>query len=269
MSRQLLIPPIGKKVSLSDYDPGYTGKYRGEEEVHTELEDDLRRLAELQDRLYAAGSHALLIVLQGIDTGGKDGTISHVFRGLNPQGVQVTAFKTPTPLDLAHDFLWRIHAHIPPKGIVGVFNRSHYEDVLVVRVHELVPRKVWKKRYDQINAFEEMLTEQGVVLLKFFLYISKDEQKRRFEDRLNDPNKSWKFSVADLKERARWDDYIEAYEHMLTRCNSEFAPWYIVPANHKWYRNLIITRAIVETLDKLDLKYPPPAEGLDQIVIPD
>jgi PPK2 family polyphosphate:nucleotide phosphotransferase len=269
MSKQPLIPPIGHKVRLKDYDPGYTGDFRHKEDVQAQLAKDLARLDELQEVFYADGRRALLIILQGIDTGGKDGTIEHVFSGVNPQGVQVTAFKRPTPEELAHDFLWRVHRNVPPKGFIGIFNRSHYEDVLVVRVHDLVPRKVWKERYDQINQFEAMLAANGVTILKFFLYISKDEQKKRFEARLKDPKKQWKFAMGDLDERQRWDDYMAAFEDMLTKCNTEYAPWHIVPANHKWYRNYIVTQTVISTLERMNLKYPKPAEGIENVVIPD
>jgi PPK2 family polyphosphate:nucleotide phosphotransferase len=183
--------------------------------------------------------------------------------------VQITAFKAPTANELAHDFLWRIHQHTPAKGNIGVFNRSHYEDVLVVRVHNLAPKEVWKERYDHINRFEELLAESGTTILKFFLYISKEEQKKRFESRIKNPEKNWKFAMADLKEREYWDDYTKAFEDMLTKCNTPHAPWHIVPANKKWYRNYIVTRTIVDALEKLDPKYPPAEPGLDKVVIPD
>ena len=269
MSKQPLIPPTGERVHLKAYDPGDTGEFKHKDEVREQLDQDLKRLAELQDVLYADGKHALLIVLQGIDTGGKDGTIKHVFSGVNPQGVQVTAFKQPTPEELSHDFLWRVHRNVPPKGYMGIFNRSHYEEVLVVRVHDLVPKRVWKDRYDQINQFEAMLASSGVTILKFFLYISKDEQKKRFESRIKDPQKQWKFAMGDLGERELWDQYVEAYEDMLTKCNTQTAPWYIVPANHKWYRNFVVTQAVIETLEKMNLKYPKAAEGIESVVIPD
>lgn len=227
----------------------------------------MARIYELQEILFASANHALLIVLQAMDTGGKDGTIAHVFRGLNPAGVRVTSFKKPTTDDLAHDFLWRIHACTPPKGMIGVFNRSHYEDVLVVRVHDLAPKKVWKKRYDQINAFEELLVENGTTVLKFFLHISKEEQKRRLEDRLRQANKHWKFNPDDLKERERWDDYMEAYEAVFSKCNTDFAPWHIVPSNHKWYRNYVVSQTIVKALEAMNLDYPPVPPGLDSEVV--
>ncbi len=269
MSKQPLIPLEGEKVRLKDYDPGDTGNFQHKEEVKESLSEDIKRLSDLQRLLYAESKHALLIVLQAIDTGGKDGTIRHVFRGVNPQGVQVTAFKNPTPEELSHDFLWRIHKATPPKGFIGVFNRSHYEDVLVVRVHDLVPKKVWKERYEQINRFEEMLISEGTTILKFFLYISKDEQKKRLESRQHNPKKQWKFAVGDLEERKLWDDYTAAYEEMLTRCSTSYAPWTIVPANHKWYRNYVVTQTIVSALESMHLKYPKPAEDIEAIEIPD
>jgi PPK2 family polyphosphate:nucleotide phosphotransferase len=265
----LLIPPPGKKVHLEEYDPGDIGKYKQEDEVAERLEKDLKHLQKLQDVLYADCSHSLLVILQAIDAGGKDGTINHVFRGVNPQGVNVFSFKQPTDEQLAHDFLWRVHPHVPAKGDISVFNRSYYEDVLVVRVHKLAEKKVWKARYDQINDFEALLTANGTTVLKFFLYISKEEQKKRFQARLDDPDKRWKFSTGDLDERALWDEYIEAYEDVLTKCNTESAPWHIIPANHKWYRNLVITQAIIDALEAMNLKYPEPVKDIHKITIPD
>ncbi len=269
MAKQPLIPEFGKKVRLKDYDPGYTENFKRSEGVEAALQQDLQKLADLQDRLYAEHKRALLIVLQGIDTGGKDGTIKHVFRGVNPQGVEVTALKVPTEEELSHDFLWRIHQRTPKQGHIGVFNRSHYEDVIVVRVHDLVPKKVWKGRYAHINNFEKLLTEENTVVLKFFLYISKQEQRKRLEARLEDPTKNWKFQPGDLDERKLWDEYTAAYESMLTQCNTEYAPWYIVPGNHKWYRNYVVSKVIVEVLEKMNPTYPKPKEDLSKIKIPD
>jgi PPK2 family polyphosphate:nucleotide phosphotransferase len=268
MTEQLLTPKPGSVVNLRDFDPDYHGEYHKKEasEIEKELET---RLAGLQEMLYAQGKHSLLIVLQAMDAGGKDGTIKHVFDSVNPQGVRVTSFKAPTAEELAHDFLWRIHQHTPPKGYIGIFNRSHYEDVLVVRVNSLVPADVWKKRYDQINEFERLLSDSGTRILKFFLHISKDEQKKRFEERLARPDKHWKFSTGDLPVREQWDTYMEAYETVLTRCNTDYAPWYIVPSNKKWYRNVIISKTIVETLEGMNLKYPDAEPDLDKVVIPD
>jgi PPK2 family polyphosphate:nucleotide phosphotransferase len=231
------------------------------------LQDLTNRLETLQELLYAQAKHKILIVLQAMDAGGKDGTIRHVFEGVNPQGVKVAGFKVPTPQELAHDYLWRIHQHTPGNGEIVIFNRSHYEDVLVVRVHELVPPSVWRKRYAQINDFERMLVEEGTTVLKFFLHISPDEQKERLQARLDDPTKHWKFSSGDLKERKRWPDYVKAYEAVLSRTSTEWAPWHIVPANRKWYRNLVIATTIVETLEGLKMSYPEPEENLENVVI--
>ena len=204
-------------------------------------------------------------MLQGIDAAGKDGTVWHVMTAMNPQGTTVTGFKEPTEDELAHDFLWRVHPHTPGRGQVAVFNRSHYEDVLVVRVHELVPKAVWSKRYDQINAFEKLLADNGTTIVKFFLYISPEEQLARFKDRLDDPSRQWKISDSDYKERAFWDDYVKAYEAMLERCSTDHAPWYVIPSNHKWFRNLAVSRILADTLDDLKMKLPKPTVDLDAI----
>jgi len=268
MAQQPLVPKPLSAVNLHDFDPDYTGDH--DKDSAKEATDNLQaRLEALQERLYAEGKQALLIVLQAMDAGGKDGTIRHVFDGINPQGVRVTNFKAPTPEELSHDFLWRVHQRTPPKGYIGIFNRSHYEDVLIVRVNNLVPKEVWEKRYGAINHFERLLVDGGTQILKFFLHVSKDEQKRRFQERLADPTKQWKFSMGDLPVRERWDDYMRAYEAALTRCNTEYAPWHVVPANHKWYRNLVVTQAIVETLERMNPQFPPPEPGLDKVLIPD
>jgi PPK2 family polyphosphate:nucleotide phosphotransferase len=264
---QPLRVPLDTSVKLSEYDPGYTGDYASKKDAKAALKSNVQRMAELQELLWAENKHALLIVLQAMDAGGKDGTIKHVMRGVNPQGCRVTGFKVPTPQELDHDYLWRIHKPVPGKGEIGIFNRSHYEDVLVVRVHNLVPPAVWGQRYDQINAFEKLLADTGTTILKFFLYISKEEQKERFEERLANPAKNWKFSLGDLAERKRWDDYVRAYEDALTRCNTPWAPWFIVPANRKWYRNLIISQVIIETLEGLDMHFPTPKEDLGGVVV--
>jgi len=269
MVKQTLVPEAGSKVKLKDYDPSYSGKHSNEDEAKPERDKDLLKLRDLQEVLYAAGKRSLLIVLQGMDTCGKDGMIEHISHGLNPQGTHVAAFKRPSDEELAHDYLWRIHQQTPRKGWIGIFNRSHYEDVLVVRVHNLVPKEVWKPRYDQINDFEKLLTESGTTILKFFLYISKEEQKLRLQARLADPSKHWKFAVGDLKERELWDDYTAAYEAALSKTNTDYAPWHIVPANKKWYRNYVVTRTVVETLEKMKNEFPQPAEDLSNIVIPD
>jgi PPK2 family polyphosphate:nucleotide phosphotransferase len=204
-----------------------------------------------------------------MDAGGKDSAIKKVFDHVNPQGVHVTSFKAPTSEELAHDFLWRVHQHVPGKGYIGIFNRSHYEDVLVVRVNNLMPEDVWQQRYDHINNFERLLTDSGTRILKFYLHISKDEQKERFQERLDNPDKHWKFSMGDLPVREKWNAYMEAFEAVLTRCNTAYAPWYIIPANRKWYRNLVVTRTIVETLESMNPQYPPAEPGLDEVIIPD
>lgn len=257
----------GQKVRLKDIDANDTGDLKSKDEARKQLAQNIKEIAELQNVLYAQNKHALLIVLQAMDAGGKDGTIRSIMSGINPQGVRVTSFKKPTEEELAHDFLWRIHKAVPSRGMIGIFNRSHYEDVLVVRVHNLVPKKVWQKRYDHINNFERLLTDNNVTILKFYLHISKVEQKERFEARLDQPHKRWKFSVGDLPERARWNDYMQAFEAAFERCSTEEAPWYIVPANKKWARNVAVSDVILKTLKGLDLQYPAPADNLDNIVI--
>jgi PPK2 family polyphosphate:nucleotide phosphotransferase len=224
------------------------------------------RLAELQERLYAEDGQSLLVVLQAIDAGGKDGTIKHVFRGFNPAGCRVVSFKVPSEEERSHDFLWRVHAKTPAKGEVVVFNRSHYEDVLVVRVHDLVPEEVWRPRYDLINDFEANLAANGTRIVKLYLHISKEEQAERFQARLDDPTKRWKFRRGDLEERARWDDYVAAFEEAISRTSTDAAPWYVVPADRKWYRNWVVSRILVETLEDMDPQYPP-AEDLTGVVI--
>ncbi len=269
MPPRSLLVPSNSQIRLDDWDPAYMGEFADKAEAKAELESNIERLKDLQNLLYAEGKHALLIVLQAMDAGGKDGTIRHVMGGLNPQGVHVASFKVPTSRELAHDFLWRIHQHTPGRGEIAIFNRSHYEDVLVVRVHNLVPEAVWRKRYDHINAFERLLTDSGVTIRKFFLHISKAEQKQRFEKRLHNPHKNWKFSRGDLRERELWGDYMAAYQEALSRCSTTHAPWHIIPADHKWYRNLAISRILVETMEALDMRYPPGEPDLDQVVIPD
>ena len=225
------------------------------------------QLRDLQERLYAESRQSLLVVLQATDAGGKDGTIEHVFRGMNPQGVRVASFKAPTDEERAHDFLWRVHRHTPRTGEVGVFNRSHYEDVLIVRVHGLVPETTWRQRFDHIRDFEQTLAESGTTIVKLMLHISKDEQRRRLQARLDDPAKHWKFNPADLEERAKWDDYRRAFEDAISETSTAAAPWYVIPADKKWYRNWIVLRILVETLEAMDPQFPAPAEGLDRISI--
>ena len=226
------------------------------------------RLQELQDRLYAESSRALLLVLQGIDTSGKGGTIKHCLHGINPSGVRVTSFRAPTEEELAHDFLWRVHANAPRHGQIGAFDRSHYEDVMVVRVHGLVPEEVWRERYDHIKAFEANLTDSGTTLVKVFLHISHEEQAERLEARLEDPRKHWKFRGEDLDDRKRWDDYQEAFEEALQKTTTARAPWYVVPADRKWYRNWAVLRILIETLEEMDPQFPPPPADLDKVKIP-
>jgi PPK2 family polyphosphate:nucleotide phosphotransferase len=255
--KQYRIKP-GKAVSLDDYDPDDTGGYDDKRDLKKKTEKLVTRLGELQELLYAEHQHKVLIVLQGMDTSGKDGTVRHVMDGFNPQGVRVASFKKPTEPELEHDYLWRVHSQVPAKGEVVVFNRSHYEDVLVVRVHDLVPEAQWRQRYAQINEFERMLTETGTVVLKFFLHISRDEQKKRLEERISDPTKRWKFQHGDIEERKLWNDYQKAYEDALERTSTKWAPWYVVPANAKWYRNHLVASVIADALGELDMKYPEP-----------
>ncbi len=236
-----------KKLKLDDVDPGDKGSLN-REEAEQLTQPLLQELSELQELQYAAQQTAVLIVLQGLDTAGKDGSIQHVMGLMNPQSCRVASFKVPTPVEAAHDFLWRTHSESPGKGGITIFNRSHYEDVLVVRVHDLVPEKVWKSRYDKINAFENLLSDADTVIMKFFLHISKDEQEARLLEREKDPAKAWKLSPADWEERKSWDKYQVAYEDAINKCSTEYAPWYVVPANHKWYRNYILATTIVETL---------------------
>lgn len=266
MSQSIIVNP-GDKVKLKDFDPNYTGDFRDKKTAEKKMKEIRKQMTELQSLLYAESKRSLLIILQALDTGGKDGTIRHVMGGVDPQGCDVKSFKVPTPDELAHDFLWRAHKVTPCKGKIVIFNRSYYEDVLIVRVHDLVPKEVWKKRYDQINDFERFLTENNTMVMKFYLHISKEEQKKRLEKRLIDPSKRWKFSEGDLKERKYWDNYMDAYEDALTKCSTEHAPWYIVPANNKWYRNLVIGQAIVDKLKSLDMKYPEPKIDYKKIVI--
>jgi PPK2 family polyphosphate:nucleotide phosphotransferase len=258
----------GREIDLKDWDPGDKGAYHGDKEDGRDQLDELTdELEALQELLFAEHKQKVLIVLQGMDTSGKDGTIRHVFEGVNPQGVQVAGFKVPTSEELAHDYLWRVHKQTPGSGEIVIFNRSHYEDVLVVRVHELVPREVWSRRYAQINDFERRLAEEGTTILKFFLHIDLDEQKERLQARLDEPGKRWKFNLGDLKERKRWPEYIKAYEAVLSKTSTAWAPWYIVPANRKWYRNLVVASVIVETLKGLNMKTPEPEDDLDGVVI--
>jgi PPK2 family polyphosphate:nucleotide phosphotransferase len=255
-------------VRLRDWSTDDTDGFDGNKpEGETALVELNKRLADLQGLLFAEEKHRLLVVLQGMDTSGKDGTIKHVFRSINPLGVKVANFKRPNDTELAHDYLWRVHQHTPGRGHITIFNRSHYEDVLVVRVHNLVPKKVWARRYRHLRDFERMLHDEGTSIVKFFLHISKDEQKRRLEERLQNPKKQWKFEHGDIDERKLWDDYQTAYEVALSKTSMSHAPWYIVPSDRKWYRNLVINQVIIDALESMKMRYPPPAEGPENIVI--
>jgi PPK2 family polyphosphate:nucleotide phosphotransferase len=263
--KKLAVKP-GSKIKLGDIDPGYHGHHESHEEAMPDIQSHIQKMDQLQYLMYAEKKHSLLIVLQGLDAGGKDGVIRHVLAGMNPEGCRVKAFKQPTPEELDHDFLWRVHPHVPGKGEVAIFNRSHYEDVLVVRVHALAPRGVWSKRYELINNFEKQLAaENGTTILKFFLYISKEEQLARFKQRLDDPARQWKISESDYKERKYWAAYIEAFEDMLHKTSTDHAPWYVIPSNHKWFRDLAISQIINHTLEDLSMKLPKPAVNLADI----
>jgi len=259
--KKFLVQP-GKKAHLNRRDPADTG---GVSKAEADSEPHIEKLRELQDVLYADKRYGLLVILQALDAGGKDGTIRHIFSGVNPQGCQVTSFKEPTPEDLDHDFLWRVHGATPGRGMIGIFNRSHYEDVLVVRVHKIVPKSVWAERYERINDFEKELDQSGIRILKFFLHISKEEQRRRLLARVTDPQKNWKLAPADFREREHWDEYMEAYEDALTRCSTKHAGWYVIPSDHKWFRNYAIGAIVNETLKDMKLKYPPAKMDLSQV----
>jgi PPK2 family polyphosphate:nucleotide phosphotransferase len=253
--KKYLVRP-GHRASLDGVDPDDASLVKDKDHATARLSALQLRLGELQELLFAAHDTNVLIVLQGMDTSGKDGVIRHVVASFNPQGTRVESFRQPTDEELDHDFLWRIHRKVPARGEVAVFNRSHYEDVLVVRVHDLVPKPIWKQRYRQINEFERILTDNGTLILKFFLHISKDEQRKRLQKRLKDPAKRWKFKKGDLKERNLWNEYQRAYDDALSKTSTEWAPWHIVPANHKWYRDYVIGTIMVDALERLHLKYP-------------
>ncbi|MGB1506555.1 MAG: PPK2 family polyphosphate kinase [Acidimicrobiales bacterium] len=256
----------GTDVDLEDWPTDDDGGL-DKDDIEDRLDDLNDELEELQELLFAEGKQKVLVVIQAIDTGGKDGTIRHVFDGVNPSGVRVAAFKKPTDEELAHDYLWRVHAHTPRSGEITIFNRSHYEDVLVVRVHDLVPAQRWSKRYRHIREFEKMLTDEGTTIIKLFLHINKDEQRQRLQDRIDQPHKNWKFSFGDLAERAHWDDYQEAFCVMLQETSTDAAPWYVIPSDRKWYRNLVISEIIVQTLRNLDMAWPAPEEGIAGTVV--
>jgi PPK2 family polyphosphate:nucleotide phosphotransferase len=266
MNGAIVVRP-GRRLRLSSVDPDDDAGFSGKEEARAALARDLERLRELQHLLYADNRFALLVVLQAMDTGGKDGTIRHVMSGLNPAGCVVTSFKVPSEEERDHEFLWRIHNAVPARGMIGVFNRSHYEDVLVARVHKLVPKDVWSKRYRQINEFERTLDENGVKIVKFYLHISKAEQARRLRARIEDPAKNWKFSEGDLRERKLWGSYQAAFEDAIRECSTPWAPWHVIPANKKWARDAMVARVMVKALEKLRLRYPKPAADLSKIVI--
>lgn len=258
----------GSIVDLATHDAADLSEFSGGKQAGKARMKELNKeLEALQELMYAEGKHKVLIILQGMDTAGKDGTIRHVFEGVNPQGVKVTSFGVPSELELAHDYLWRVHRHAPKKGEIMIFNRSQYEDVLVVRVHELVPLEQVELRYRHMVEFERMLADEGTLILKFFLHISKEEQRTRLQERLERPEKQWKFNPGDIKERKRWQDYLAAYETVLSRTSMEFAPWYIVPADRKWYRNLVIASVLVDALKGLDMRFPPVEEGIESVVI--
>ncbi len=252
-----LIKPHAK-VRLAKKSTSDTGDYKSEEAAAPTLIKHRKQLADLQDVFYASQTKALLIVLQGMDTAGKDGTISHIFSGINPQGCDVAAFKVPTPLEARHDFLWRAHAQVPPRGMINIFNRSHYEDVLSPRVHKLISAKVASRHLDDINGFERMLFDNNVLILKFYLHISRDEQTRRLQSRIDDTKKHWKLSEADLHERKFWPQYIDAYDHILSTTSHKHAPWFVIPSDNKWYRNIAISTIIVDLMQSLKLKFPDP-----------
>jgi PPK2 family polyphosphate:nucleotide phosphotransferase len=263
-SQQFIAKP-GERIDLEAIDPGFTGEHADKKRAADEMERDIEKLIGLQYLLYAGAKHSLLIVLQGLDAAGKDGTIKHVFSGVDPQGARVHAFKQPTPVELAHDFLWRVHAQTPARGEIVVFNRSHYEDVLVVRVHDLEPKAVWEARYELINDFERDLVDANTTILKFYLHMSPQEQLKRFKERLDDPERQWKISEADYIERAYFKEYMKAYRDMLERTSTPHAPWFIVPSDHKWFRNLVVSKIVVEALESLKLGLPPTTVDLGEI----
>ena len=272
MNHEPFLVPRGKKVRLSDFDPGFTGKFRQKEEARDKLATDIEQLAKYQDILYAQDSQALLIIFQALDAAGKDSAIKHVMSGVNPQGTQVFSFKAPSSEELDHDYLWRCHKAVPERGRIGIFNRSYYEETIVVRVHpeflanqhlpEVSGKKdLWEQRFDQINDFERHLVSNGIEILKFFLNVSKEEQRQRFLARLNTPEKNWKFSINDVHERGHWDEYQKAFEEVFNHTSTKLAPWYIIPADHKWFTHITIADIIVSKLKSMNLKYPTVSEA--------
>jgi PPK2 family polyphosphate:nucleotide phosphotransferase len=262
--KRFIVQP-GTKVRLSTIDPGFKGGHESHETAERDIQKHVDRMGKLQYLLYADGTQSLLVVLQALDAGGKDGVIRHVFSAMNPQGTWVFGFKQPSKIEAARDFLWRAHARAPARGEVVIFNRSHYEDVLVVRVHKLVPKVVWSRRYELINDFEKMLRENGTRILKFFLHISAEEQLDRFKQRLDDPSTHWKITEADYSERMLWSEYVEAFEDAMERTSTKHAPWYVIPANHKWFRNLAISQIVADTLEEMNLKLPPAQVDIEEI----
>jgi PPK2 family polyphosphate:nucleotide phosphotransferase len=262
---ELIVKP-DSNIRLKHFDSGYHGKHESHKSALPEIQEHVQKMEELQYLMYAENKHSLLIVLQGLDAAGKDGVVRHVLSGMNPSGCNSVNFKQPTAKELAHDFLWRVHPHVPAKGSVTIFNRSHYEDVLVARVHGLVPEKVWSKRYNQINDFEQLIsTENNTTILKFFLHISKEEQLTRFKKRLDDPARQWKISESDYKERDYWGDYTKAFEDVLNKTSTERAPWFIIPSNHKWFRDLAVSQIIVRQMEAMDMELPKPTVKLVEI----
>lgn len=263
--RKHFVAEPGHKIGLSGIDPAFAGKHKDRKSAERETQEAIASIDRLQYLLYADGTASLLIVLQGLDAAGKDGVIRHLFSGMNPQGTSVHCFKQPSAEELAHDFLWRAHAHAPGQGQVTIFNRSHYEDVLVTRVHKLVPRSVWSSRFDMINDFEAMLAQAGTHILKFYLHISPDEQLERFRKRLDDETRRWKISESDYTERELWPKYLRAYEDVLERTSTKHAPWYVIPANHKWFRNLAISKIVASSMKAMKLQLPPARVDIESI----
>jgi PPK2 family polyphosphate:nucleotide phosphotransferase len=262
--KQFRIAP-GSDLRLKDFDPAFAGKHEDKKAALKRVAELRLRLDDLQNRLYAEKKRSVLICLQGLDAAGKDGVVRHALASMNPAGCRAVSFKEPSKEELAHDFLWRIEQQAPRRGEVAIFNRSHYEDVLIVRVHNLVPKKVWSKRYDEINDFERRLAENDTHILKFFLHIGKEEQLERFKQRLDDPARQWKISEADYAEREYWDDYTAAYEDAIGKCSTSDAPWYVIPANHKWFRDLAISEILVETMEKMGITMPQPTVDIGEM----
>lgn len=272
---KFLVKP-NSRINLSKFDTSFTGNYESKKHAKNDLKKNIKRMQKLQNVFYAMDKYSMLIIFQAMDAAGKDSTIKHVMSGLNPQGTQVFSFKQPSNEDLDHDYLWRINKALPERGRIGIFNRSHYEEVLIVRVHDLIKtekipskfltKNIWKSRFEQINNFEKYLHENGTVIIKFFLHVSKEEQKQRFLDRINDPSKNWKFSSSDLKEREFWNEYTKAYQETISATSKDYSPWYIIPADKKWFMRLVVSEVIIQTMEKLRLKYPAlPKDQQDQL----